>query len=440
MGRQATGTTYTSADGTLIARLTIAGGYRLSVPLWRNAADPYVKPALRVMNAYARKLQQAARLSPQQIQAGFTEASRRMRDMRPPVAGPDYVQRWEDIAHDDVITALVGVALVTEGLTFERLAKQWTSGKLHAEHGDAVPVVKSAKRDESMFRLYAYPVIGIVPIQDLRVTHLNLVVARMRAAKRRDQTILYVWKMICRVLSIARYPLEVITGHPIPRQARPKIRDVRRTPAFHPEDYRLLMTCREVPIQDRILCGFLARVGLRLGEALALKWSDLSSDGILSLYRTKTTSANDLALDADVVSALRMYRTCFAPDAKPTDLIFGRKRYFSRSFRRSLAKAGVFNLHPELAIHGKSEGDRRQIRIHDLRRFFVTLAVAQGRGDGYIRSHTGHTGAVMIAHYTDAAGVLVARGTVTLVPLHEAIPELLELVNRLESSTANAAE
>jgi integrase len=140
------------------------------------------------------------------------------------------------------------------------------------------------------------------------------------------------------------------------------------------------------------------------------------------------------------VTALRTYRACFARDAKPNDLIFGRKAYYSISFRRSLAKAGVFGLHPELALHGKAEGDRRQIRIHDLRRFFVTLAVAQGRGDGYIRSHTGHTGAVMITHYTDAAGVLKARGTVTLVPLHEAIPELLELVNRLQSSTASAAE
>jgi integrase len=68
--------------------------------------------------------------------------------------------------------------------------------------------------------------------------------------------------------------------------------------------------------------------------------------------------------------------------------------------------------------------NRRQLRAHDLRGTFVTLALANGRSETWVADRTGHTSSLMINRYRRAARSALELGLGVLTPLDEAIPEL----------------
>ena len=72
----------------------------------------------------------------------------------------------------------------------------------------------------------------------------------------------------------------------------------------------------------------------------------------------------------------------------------------------------------------ESSDDRLQFRAHDLRTTFVTLALANGRTEDWVRTRTGHRSSVMIANYRQEAATLRELNLGWLKPLHEAIPEV----------------
>jgi integrase len=62
-----------------------------------------------------------------------------------------------------------------------------------------------------------------------------------------------------------------------------------------------------VPLQERLLFGFLARDGMRLSEALGLSWRDVDLErGTVSLDANKTDEGRTRALDAGAARALRV--------------------------------------------------------------------------------------------------------------------------------------
>jgi len=73
---------------------------------------------------------------------------------------------------------------------------------------------------------------------------------------------------------------------------------------------------------------------------------------------------------------------------------------------------------------------RRQIRVHDLRATFVTLALATGRTETWVADRTGHKSSMMINRYRRAARTVEELGLGWLVPLDEAIPEIRCRVSR----------
>jgi len=67
---------------------------------------------------------------------------------------------------------------------------------------------------------------------------------------------------------------------------------------------------------------------------------------------------------------------------------------------------------------------RRQVRVHDLRGTFVTLALANGKTESWVMDRTGHKSSIMIARYRRASRTASEIGLGDLTPMDEAIPEL----------------
>ena len=80
----------------------------------------------------------------------------------------------------------------------------------------------------------------------------------------------------------------------------------------------------------------------------------------------------------------------------------GRFSHIARTFREHLRVAGV----DRKALFERSE-TRQPIRLHDLRATFITVAMANGRNEGWIQDRTGHTTSQMLNRYRRAARSLV---------------------------------
>lgn len=60
---------------------------------------------------------------------------------------------------------------------------------------------------------------------------------------------------------------------------------------LYPDEDARLMSCRAVPLEYRLVWGFLDRESPRLGEALALAWADLNLEhGAVRSTRTRRTT------------------------------------------------------------------------------------------------------------------------------------------------------
>jgi integrase len=146
----------------------------------------------------------------------------------------------------------------------------------------------------------------------------------------------------------------------------------------------------------------LATTGLRRGEALGLRWSDLDLDGgrasirqtVIAVKHTallgtpKTAKGRrSVTLDSGTVAALREHRKRQAAERllmgagwTDLDLVF--------------CHVDGTMLHPERFTRGFSDAVRRlglpPIRLHDLRRGWATLALQAGVHPKVVQERLGH--------------------------------------------------
>jgi integrase len=108
---------------------------------------------------------------------------------------------------------------------------------------------------------------------------------------------------------------------------------------------------------------------------------------MVRLDENKTDDPRAWALDPGVARALRVYREHFEPQADGSDPVFIQRSKFglAETFRTHLERAGIKAERPELFA---TTATRQQIRIHDLRGTFVTVALANGRPESWVMART----------------------------------------------------
>jgi hypothetical protein len=174
-----------------------------------------------------------------------------------------------------------------------------------------------------------------------------------------------------------------------------------------------------------LLFGLLAREGLRLGEALGLRWSDVDLErGVLRLDTNKTDDPRSWVMGEDVTRALDAWRELRGSKGKKSPHVFppaliGKRWPLAKQLREGLELAGVTR--SELL---KPKEGRLVMRAHDLRGSFVTLALANGRTEAWVTDRTGHKSSSMVYRYKRAARTAAELDLGWFAPLDEAIPEL----------------
>jgi integrase len=279
--------------------------------------------------------------------------------------------------------------------TFRDVAELWLSGELHRTYPDNVKF-KSAKSVSSARGFFAilYPAVGEIPVEDFTIEDAEaakrLIPEGLEQGSRRHYATL-----IRRVMSLAEYPLRLIERSPIPRGFVPPEGKPRRAfPFLYPEEDALLVGCSGLSVGIRIAYGFGSRNGCRPGEIERFTWGDFElSRAIVHLDKNKTNTPRSWALSPDVVRALLHYRGDATDDQRAFPEF--QKAHLSRTLRMQLKACGVTRAH----LFALTD-ERRPIRAHDLfRSTFVTVALASGRSEDWVKRHTGHTTSEMVSRY-----------------------------------------
>ncbi len=355
-------------------------------------------------------------------------------------------------------------ALDLEGETFEAFAMKWVKGELAALYPDHVERKRSAYTDLCILRKYVFPALHDRTIASITLVDYERVMREIaeRAGDRklRSATRRHVAQVMRRVMQLAEYPAKLIERNPIPANAMPRVKVEVALQYVYPDEEAKLVGCTArdpegrplVDLGRRVLYGFLARAGWRREEALggkveevkeaakddaqaldevpALTWARLDlAHGIVHLDREKTGRPRPVPIDADLVRALEAWRK-LTPKSADDDLVFVDMtgapidRHEAADQLRTDLRAAKVN---RAELHDTSSPLRRPLRLHDLRASMVTIGLANGRPEEWIRRRTGHTSSAL-ERYRRVASTLRELTLGDWRPLDHAIPELAAVV------------
>jgi integrase len=321
---------------------------------------------------------------------------------------------------------------ISDDMTFRQLGDLWTTGRLASMFPRYVRQKKSADDDESRLRLYVYDHIGDTPIRDFAPPKGLELAERVMASlpgpsELSNATARHVAQTVHRVLGLAVYPLRILEVHPLPRGFMPRPANDKAKSYIYPDENAKLMCCKRVPLVERLFYGFLTREGARVGEIRALQLYELDlQHGWGHLDETKNGRPKDWPLSPGTLEALKRYRDRFMRFKEGAAHVFARgdgtlldPYEIAENLRRYLRLARVER--PQLYLKNRH---RLQLRAHDLRASFVTVALANGRTESWVADRTGHLSSQMINRYKRWARGHAEQNLGDWVPLHEAIPEL----------------
>jgi len=350
----------------------------------------------------------------------------------------------------DMVDAATGGRLVPvdpkkrEGgpVTFRVFAERWINGELHRLYPDHVPTKKSAADDEYRVEVLN-EIVGQVPLVSFTLDHADEAMRsldetrRKRAVARGQEPKPKVLEpgarrqyaqLLNRVLKLAAYPARIIKASPLPTGWLPRVSNNKAKGLLYPDEEATTLACTKHEIHWRVFFGFLARSGFRVDEAAGLTIADVDLvRGVVTLDENKTDDPRAPTYGPEVMIALRLWKERYRAGAKKDELLFvrpdgnrirvdGLAEFYREHFVRD---AGIDR--PEL--FAKRTRSRLALRVHDLRGFFVTYALAGGRSETWVMDRTGHKSSTMVNRYRRVARTVAEAGLGSPVPLHMALPE-----------------
>jgi integrase len=288
-------------------------------------------------------------------------------------------------------------------VTFRQIAEDWGSGKLTRDYPDhkLLPnkTDKGRADDLTIARVF-YPAIGSKLMSEITLADIDAARRLIPTDLHPNTRRLYVVKLRL-LFRIAVSPLRLLP-------VAPEIDIPRRVPSnlfgyLYPQEEALLLGCIRIPLVYRVLYGYLARNGCRIGETLQLTWDhvDLETGDIhIDKRWTKTKRARRWVLDTDVVQALEAYFIECKRPAGSARVFPGQQRgplsgsTVKKRFIDDLRKAGV----TRSSILDGADGIE-PIRVHDLRASFVTLSLRAGKPLKWIMTRTGHESLTVMKGY-----------------------------------------
>lgn len=283
-----------------------------------------------------------------------------------------------------------------EQTTFGVFFRRWVSGELHKTFPDYVPLKTSAKADKARYKKWIEPHLKEIPLSMISDADAERVMAalpeRLSPASRR-----HVAQIMGRTLNLAVYPARLISRSPIPKGFLPKARAQKHFQFLYPKEEALLLAHKKVDIAFRLFVGILDREGMRVSELLESEWWQWNlNEGVFTANRTKTSDPRIWSLRPDVARAMRIWKRAHkstSPFAAVADTS-AKRTHLAERLRYELRRAGV----KRVELFDGAEHVAK-LRMHDMRATFVTLSLAEGKSETWIRDRTAHRSTAMIERY-----------------------------------------
>jgi integrase len=257
----------------------------------------------------------------------------------------------------------------------------------------------TALRYRYIFDIYLSPEMGAKPINTITRSDVKSLLLRLHKKDLSRSSICLVRDVLSGIMNFALdeglievNPVAgVLKSLKIERQKR-----ISAEPLTHEEVNHFLETCKKSYSEHYpfFLCAF--RTGMRLGELLGLRWSDIDFNShfikVQRSYRLgrleKPKTAKERRVDmsdqlSQVLHSLLIKRkkeALRAGTGDPVEIVFHRngthmeQNYIRRVFKKVLSKAGL-----------------REIRIHDIRHTFASLLLTNGESPVYVKEQLGHS-------------------------------------------------
>ncbi|WP_157907024.1 hypothetical protein [Sorangium cellulosum] len=165
----------------------------------------------------------------------------------------------------------------------------------------------------------------------------------------------HIAQLLHRLMAMAVFPCRLVAMNALPRGFLPKLGPAKAKACLYPDGDARLLAYSAIPLWWRVLWGFLNREGPRISEAARLQVQDVDLDrGALRLEKNKTNDPRARVL---------------------------------------------------------------QVRAHDTRSTFITVALANGRSETWVADRTGHRSSVMIQRTRRAARTFAELGLGELASL-----------------------
>jgi integrase len=289
-----------------------------------------------------------------------------------------------------------GLVFDADSLTVERYLERWLADSVR----DTVKAT-TYETYERLSRLHLAPTLGRIKLKNLTPTHVRGLYREKLDSGLSPTSVQRVHALLHKALKQAMHdglvPRNVTDAVKAPRQSRKEI------PTLTREHVRIFLKSAH---GDRLEALYLLAIhtGLRQGELLGLKWSDVDLDrGTLQVRRIlsaakegprfttpKSNKGRNVRLTVQAVQALRHHRKRQVEERlkhegfwQDHELVFttlvgtplNRHNVFSRSFKPLLRRAGL----PDIPFHA-------------LRHSFATLMLAGGEHPKVVQEMMGHSG------------------------------------------------
>lgn len=286
--------------------------------------------------------------------------------------------------------------------TFEEFAKEWLARMIG--RGLAVRTIEDYRW---ALELHLLPNFGWLRLDEITKRHVdNYAAAKLQEGSLGAASINKTLIRLAQILGEAE-EYELVAGNVAGgRKRRLKAAKPRR-PWVEPEQLIALLEGSEKLLhgRGRPLLATLAGAGLRIGEALELRWRDVNIPrGTLTVGRSKTDAGIRVV---DLTPALRDELALWRDRSKyggPNDLVFPTLRGLQdnrQNVRRRLLLPAIEKANVKLAEAGIETIDK--VGLHGLRRTFASLRCAVGDDPAYTAAQIGHEDALFTLRTYTAA-------------------------------------
>ena len=316
--------------------------------------------------------------------------------------GPTRLSERRDIENERKATELAAQELAEkEKLTFgQYFEKVYLPAFTTGRSKDA------ARKGEEHFNKWIQPVIGDIPLKDVKPIAIERIKKNILDAKRTPRTLQYVFATIRQAWNMARRDGRITGDSPTGQVKIPKVDNKRVRFLSHKEAETLLNALQARDTLTHNLTLLSLHSGMRMGEIADLRWSHISLDrGIITVMDTKSGKGRVVFMTVRVKAMLKAIKR-----REPDDYIFTRGDGKLLDDTPKVFAEVVENL-------GFNEGipDRRQrVCFHTCRHTFASWHVEAGTDLYTVKSLLGHSVIAMTERYAHLSKGTLHNATMIL--------------------------